>query len=466
MSAHLVRIAVAALLLGATIVDGVLAANPLDNPQVRAPFAIFTDNGGDRDRFQHLLFLAEHGRDARDRGRKYRNLGAMLDKAGRHKEALRAYEAGALQGDGTSAGIVIDAWLAQAYKPQQLGTLVSMAILPRAQAGNISSILLMADLVGAGKIKGGDYRTAGYWLEMAAKLGSGTAQRRLAESAERRGDIKTAAIYYAALDKKGSKLARALRQAKIFYLGQDVRQNPDIALAWLKFAAGIDQLAAGKLAAKLIRTAPGAEGEDTLIAYADAAGVSTSTGGHAGPSTRLAAATSPEERQTILATLKAEADAGAIDSAIVVWRAMKEDRAPADEQRPYLLVAAKAGNASAITATSKLLLRAFENTPETVDLLATVQAAADAGNVDAMLVLANMYASGGPVAPDPDKSMFYFRAAADKGDVDAQYRVGLYFSQHSPDDDMMDLARQYLAAAAAQGSASAQAYLDTLPASG
>ena len=58
-----------------------------------APFAIFNDNGGDRDRFQHLLFLAEHGRDARDRGRKYRNLGAVLSKAGRGKEALRAYYA-------------------------------------------------------------------------------------------------------------------------------------------------------------------------------------------------------------------------------------------------------------------------------------------------------------------------------------------------------------------------------------
>ena len=464
MSTRLMRFVLTALLVGLVALDTAHAANPLDNPQVRAPFAIFNDNGGDRDRFQHLLFLAERGRDARDRGRKYRNLGAMLVKAGRNQEALRAYEAGALQGDGTSAGIVIDAWLAKSYKPQQLGTLVSMAILPRAQSGNISSILLMADLLGTGKIKGGEYKTSGYWLDQAAKLGSGTAQRRLAESAERRGDIKSAAIYYAALDKTGSKLARALRQTKVFYLGQDVRQNTDVALAWLKYAAGIDPLAAGKLAAKLMRTAPGSEGEDVLIAYADAAGVSTSTGGSAGPSTRLAAATSPEERLTILATLKGEADAGAIDAAIVVWRALKEDQAPPEEQRPYLLVAAKAGNTSAITATSKLLLRSFESTPESAELLAAVQAAADAGNVDAMLALANIYAAGGPVVADTDKSLFYFRAAADKGDVDAQYRVGLYFSQHSPDADTLDLARQYLAAAAAQGSASAQAYLDSLPA--
>ena len=40
-----------------------------------APFPIFNDNGGKRDRFQHLLFLAESAKDSRDRGRKYLRIG-------------------------------------------------------------------------------------------------------------------------------------------------------------------------------------------------------------------------------------------------------------------------------------------------------------------------------------------------------------------------------------------------------
>jgi TPR repeat protein len=468
MTMSRLRLALVALLFTVHLGEAALAANdPLMNGRDAAPFAIFNDNGGERDRFQHLLFLAEHGRDARDRGRKYRNLGAVLVKAGRHKEALRAYEAGALEGDAPSANIVVQAWLDRAYKPQKVAALVSMSVLPKAQSGSVSSALLMADLLASGKIKGEGFETSGYWLLQAAKLGSGTAQRRLAEAAERRGEIKTAANYYAALDKTGGKLDRALRQAKVYYLGQDVRQNADIGIAWLKYAAAIDAEAAGKLAAKLIRTVPGSDAEDLLLEFADAAGVSvTSEGGRAGPSTRLAAAASPAEREAVLAALRSEADAGAIDSAIVLWRALNADRADAETQRPYLLVAAKAGNRSAITTASKLLLRSLDGSPETAALLEAVQAAADGGNVDAMLVLANLFAAGGPVSLDPAKSLFYFRAAADKGDAEAQFRVGLYFSQGAGNEADMDLARQYLAAAAAQGSLSAQAYLDALPVSG
>jgi TPR repeat protein len=432
-----------------------------------APFAIFNDNGGARDRFQHLLFLAEHGRDARDRGRKYRNLGAMLEKAGRHKEALRAYEAGALEGDGTSAGIVVDAFLARRYKPQQLGALAAAAILPRAESGNISSALLLSELLSTGRIKGGSFHTSGYWLDKAAKSGSGTAQRMLAESAERRGDIKTAAAYYAAFDKTGSRLARALRQAKRYYLGEEVRQNTALGITWLNHASAIDAVAAGKLAAKLTRQAPGSDGEETLYAMARAAGivetVKSGGGGTAGPSTRLAAATTDAERATVLAALKTEADSGSIESAIVLWRALASSGAAATDQAPYLLVAVKAGNVKAINAATKLLIITATPSADTDALVAAITSAADAGNVDALLALAALYATGGPVTPDGTRSLNYYRAAADHGDADSQFRVGIYFAQDTTNDETLDLARQYLAAAAAQGSVPAQAYLDALP---
>jgi TPR repeat protein len=433
-----------------------------------APFAIFNDNGGDRDRFQHLLFLAEHGRDARDRGRKYRNLGAVLSKAGRGKEALRAYEAGALEGDGTSAGIVVDAFLARRYKPQQLGALAAAAILPRAESGNISSALLLSELLSTGRIKGASFRTSGYWLDKAAKSGSGTAQRMLAESAERRGDIRTAANYYAALDKTGSRLARALRQAKHYYLGEEVRQNVDLGLAWLNYASALDATAAGKLASKLTRQAPGSDGEEALYAMARSAGivetVKQGTGVQTlGPSARLAAATTDAERETVLAALKSEADSGALDSAIVYWRALAVSGAAVDVQAPYLLVAVKAGNVKAINAAAKLLIITSTPGPDTDALVAAITTAADAGNVDALLALAALYATGGPVVPDETKSLNYYRAAADHGDADSQLRVGVYFAQDTTNDETLDLARQYLAAAAAQGSVPAQAYLDALP---
>lgn len=429
-----------------------------------APFPIFNDNGGKRDRFQHLLFLAETAKDSRDRGRKYRNLGSVLQQVGRTQEGLRAYEAGALEGDGPSASIVLEAMLKKRYKPRDVAGLVSLAVLPKAESGNVSAVLLMADLVGQGRVKGAAFHTSGYWLDKAARLGSGDAQRALAESAERRGDIGTAASYYAMLDRTGGKLARALHQARAWYLGKEVKQNSKIALAWLAYAGRIDKQAAGKLAAKLIRQAPDSDGIERLLEITAAAGLPPPSTSAGGPSARLAAAETPEARQAVLADLETAAKQGSGNAAIVLWRAREADGVTGAALAPYLAMATRAGSGHALGEAMRLLLVTPAATPESDALVAAIDAVATEGDVDALKALGNLYAAGGPVEADATRSLAYFRAAADQGDVESQFKVGLYFSQDTLTADAAELARHYLEAAATQGFAPAKAYLDQLPA--
>lgn len=415
---------------------------------------------GKRDELQHLLYLAESPNTQRKRARGYRNLAEILLKAGRGAEAMRAYEAAALQGDGPSATIIMREHAEGRYAPIWLSELLPMVYLPRAKADGTGGPLLMADL--AQKVAG--IGTPNEWLQLAASRGSSTATLKLAEAAERRGKIKSAAQLYASIDEI-SKLDRALRQAKVSLLGVGRKANADLAMAWLDYAASIDPAATAELAGSLWRKEAGPDAaRDHLLEVALAGGVDPQArkgGGGGGYFTRLREAETEEERTALLAEIKTAADAGNPSAALAYAqdRLARADAALEDEAYGYLVTAVVAGLEPAVTDAAGRLVALAPDSPRVTPLLEAMEKAADAGTVSAMWSLADLYAWGGPVPADQERSLAYMRAAADAGHVEAQFRLGLHFAQQTTDPDGPELARHYLEAAAKQGSAPAEAYL-------
>ena len=416
---------------------------------------------GKRDELQHLLYLAESANTQAKRGRGYRHLGEILVKAGRSAEAMRAYEAAALQGDGPSVTIVMQAHAEGRYRPAWASELVQMVYLPRARQQGTSGPLLMADLAASGKVKG--IGSATEWLELAAARGSTQATIRLAEAAEARGQIKTAAKYYASVD-KFSKLDRALKQVRVNLLGEKKKRNSKLAIAWLDYAASFDATATAKVAGTLWRKQIGTESARGRLLEVALAGGIDPQGGGSGFVTRLREAKTDAERARILDEIRVAADGGNAAAALAFAqdRLAAADAKAEDDAYHYLEQAIAAGLAPAITDAAGRLVAMGQDSPRTAKLLEALTKAADAGVVPAMSSLADLYAWGGPVPTDQQKSLDYMRAAADAGQVEAQLKLGLHFAQKTADPESPQLARKYLEAAAKQGSAPAQAYLASL----
>ena len=416
---------------------------------------------GKRDELQHLLYLAESPNTQRKRARGYRNLAEILMRVGRNAEAMRAYEAAALQGDGPSATIVMRAHAEDRYQPVWLPELVSLVYVPRAKADGTGGPLLMAELVSSGRVKG--FGTSGEWLQLAASRGSSQAAIKLADAAERKGNIKSASRLYASVDKL-SKLDRALRQVKVSLLGEGRKPDANLALAWLDYAAAIDSAAAAKLAGSLWRKEAGSEdARARLLEVALAGGIDPQGRGGSGGgfATRLRAAEGEEERAAVLAEIKRAADEGNASAALAFAqdRLALADPATEEEALGYLEQALAAGLEPAVADAAGRLVALPQGSPRAARLLAAMTKAAEAGVVSAMWALADLYAWGGPVPADEARSIAYLRSAADAGHVEAQLRLGLHFAQKTSDPESPTLARHNLEAAARQGSAPAEAYL-------
>ncbi|RYE86000.1 MAG: hypothetical protein EOP19_08015, partial [Hyphomicrobiales bacterium] len=266
---------------------------------------------GKRDQLQHLLYLAESATSQAKRARGYRNLAEILIKAGRGAEAMRAYEAAALQGDGPSSTVVMQAHAEGKYQPVWLGELLQLVYLPRARAGGTSGPMLMAEL--SGKIKGIGSSTQ--WLQLAASRGSTQATVELAEAAESKGDVKSAAQLYASVD-KFTKLERALRQVRVNLLGEKRKPNSKLAVAWLDRAVSIDSAAAAKLAGSLWRKEAGTKSARAHLLEVALAGGVDPQGGGGGYFTRLREARTDEERTRVLKEIRTAADAGNANAAL------------------------------------------------------------------------------------------------------------------------------------------------------
>lgn len=437
----------------------------IDTKYPRVKREIFVPRAdGKRDQLQHLLYLAESPNTQRKRARGYRELAEILIKVGRDAEAMRAYEAAALQGDGPSATIIMRAHSEGGYVPVWLSELLPLVYMPRAQAAGTGGPMLMAELTASGKVKG--YGSSGEWLQLAASRGSTQATIKLAEAAERKGNVKSAAQLYASIDKL-SKLDRALRQAKVSLLGEGRKASTKLALAWLDYAASIDPAATAKVAGSLWRKEAGPESaRDHLLEIALAGGVDPQGGGGGGGGyfTRLREAKTDEERTALLGEIKTAADGGNASAALAYAQDSlgRADATIEDEAFGYLEQAVAAGLEPAVADAAGRLVALDKDSPRVATLLDAMSRAADAGVVGAMWSLADLYTWGGPVAADQDKSLSYMRAAADAGHVEAQLRLGLHFAQKTADPEGPQLARHYLEAAARQGSAPAEAYLASL----
>lgn len=413
---------------------------------------------GKRDELQHLLYLAESPNTQRKRARGYRDLAEVLLQVGRGAEAMRAYEAAALQGDGPSATIVMRAHAEGRYEPVWLPELLTLVYIPRAKADGTGGPLLMADLITSGRAKG--LGSATEWLQLAASRGSSQAGIKLAEAAEFSGKIATASKLYAQVDTI-SRLDRALRQARVSFLGEERKQNTKLALAWLDYARELDSAATAKQAANLWKKRTGPDkARAHLLEVALAGGIDPQ--GSGGGFGRLRDAKTPEERAAILAELKTAADAGSADAALAYAQDRLADASLAEEGYPYLEQALAAGLEPAITEAAGRLVSLPKDSPRAASLLEAMTKAADGGAVTAMWALADLYAFGGPVPADSERSLAYLRSAADAGYLEAQLRLGLQYAQQKANPEQVELARHYLEAAAKQGSAPAKTYLAAL----
>lgn len=446
--------------VGVAFTPGKIDPKGVEYPRVKRQ--IFVPRAdGKRDELQHLLYLAESANTTRKRARGYRDLAEILLKAGRGAEAMRAYEAAALQGDGPSATVVMRAHSEGRYEPVWLPELLTLVYMPRAKADGTGGPLLMAELIGKGRVQG--LGTANEWLQLAASRGSSAAGIKLAEAAEFSGKIAAASKLYARVDTI-SKLDRALRQARVSFLGEERKQNTKLALAWLDYASQLDSAAAAKQAANLWKKHTGSDDAQASLLEVALAGGIDPQGGGGGSFNRLRDAKTAEERDAILAELKTAADAGNASAALAIAqdRLGLADPALEDEGYTYLQQALAAGLEPAITDGAGRLVALPKDSPRATALLDAMSKAADAGAVSAMWALADLYAYGGPVAADPERSLAYLRSAADAGHLQAQLRLGLQFAQQKSDPEQVALARHYLEAAANQGSAPAKTYLAAL----
>jgi TPR repeat protein len=438
----------------------VQAAEGIKYPRVKRE-VFFPRPDGKRDQLQHLLYLAESPNTAPKRGRGYRILGDTLQKVGRIEEAMRAYEAGALQGDGPSTTIIMRAHAEGTYQPLYLNELLPLAYVPRAQELGTSGPMLMAELTAAGRIEG--FGTEAEWLALAASRGSSAAILKLAEAAERDGDIKSALQLYASADSSMSKLDRALRQARVYYLGRDTKPNSKLALKWLAYAADLDSAATAQVAAGLYKKDAGTEeARAKLLDIALAGGIDPQ--GSGGYVSRLRTAKTDDERKALLPEIKTAADNGNASAALALAQDQLALADPAleDDAYHYLELAVAAGLEPAVTDAAGRLVGLPVGSPRAEALLTAMKSAADSGVVPAMLALADLYAWGGPVAADQALSLKYVQAAADAGHIESQLKLGLHFAQASADPEQAERARHYLEAAAKQGSAPAEAYLASL----
>lgn len=152
-------------------------------------------------------------------------------------------------------------------------------------------------------------------------------------------------------------------------------------------------------------------------------------------------------RPAILKTLAADARRGNAEAARVAARLLTADgAAPSAEALDFLLLAAKAGDATAVDQIARLSAGYLPEDPEAVTAVGALQKAADGGSAAAMLALARFYGSGGPVDVDPSASLDWYRKAAGAGATDAQFRLGLLLASSDP-----EAARTWMAKAAKAG---------------
>ncbi|CTQ56363.1 Sel1 repeat [Roseibium album] len=408
---------------------------------------------------EKLLMISAKGATSKSDIQKYnREYGKYLLEKGKRRQAYQAFETAALAGDSSSQNRLVQGHLNGHYRPSNLNKVARDVYLPAANSGSsVSANMLMAELVGKGRVRGSQFKSESYWLQRAAKKGSTSASRDLAEKAERSGNVKLAASYYAKSDRI-SRSERALRQARIYYLGQGVKQNTKVAHAWMERARRFDKKGAGELAARVYRSTGGGKDGAYLQSVASAAGVTSSLS--SGRIVRdYRAAKTDAERRMIIKPLEKSADQGSADAALVVANLYIRTGGSDAKIAKYLLKAYSGGKTEALDLMITRLQRASPGSSEANSLYKAVASVASKGNVKAARALSSIYSIGGVKQASVSESRKWLRKAADSGDTKSQYEFGVDLFENGNGGSDKNLAVKYLTMAANKGNPFASSYL-------
>ncbi|UWU16989.1 SEL1-like repeat protein (plasmid) [Rhizobium sullae] len=404
-----------------------------------------------------LAYAAQHAK-AEDEVIRYNRAYANLVRGrGKSGEAYTAFERAALAGDASSGRRLVKGHLDGVYRPANVPMIARSVYLPlTADKSDANTRLLLAQLLERGEIGGGEFRTADAWLNEAASAGSTKAFRELAERAEKSGNVALASDYYYGADKT-SKADRALRQARVQYLGLESGSNPKLGHAWLELARKLDKQGAGQLAARVYRATSGGRDGSYLISVATSAGVNVLSREQLLEAYR--SAKTDLDRAKILEPLKAAArnnDPNASYELAAIYIGMRGDPS---EINGLLVKAYSKGKPEALDLMISQLMRAEAGRQAADILFDGVVEAAQKGNVEAARSLSSLYRIGGFKPADRTESLKWLQRAADAGDAKSQYELGVDLYENGGNPQSKQMALQYLNEAAGQGDPFALTYL-------
>ncbi len=386
--------------------------------------------------------------------RAYGNL--MLDR-GKNGEAYPAFERAALAGDASSGRRLVKGQLDGVYRPEDVRMIARSVYLPlTADKSDTNTRLLLAQLIDSREIGGVEFGTADAWLNEAAAAGATKAFRSLAERAEKSGNVTLASDYYDRADKT-SKADRALRQARVHYLGTEGGANQKLGHAWLELARKLDKQGAGQLAARVYRATSGGIEGSYLISVATAAGVNVLSRDQLLEAYR--SAKTDQDRAKILAPLKAAARNNDPNASYELAAIYIGTRGDPNEINTLLVKAYSKGKAEALDLMISQLMRAEPGQKAADVLFDGVVKAAQNGDVEAARSLSSLYRIGGYKPTNRIESVKWLQRAADSGDAKSQYELGVDLYENGSDRDSKQLALKYLNMAAGQGDPFAQTYL-------
>ncbi|TCU14761.1 Sel1 repeat-containing protein [Rhizobium sullae] len=404
-----------------------------------------------------LAYAAQHAKAEDEVIRYNRAYANLVRDRGKSHEAYTAFERAALAGDASSGRRLVKGHLDGVYRPANVPMIAQSVYLPlTADKSDVNTRLLLAQLLERGEIGGGEFRTADAWLNEAASAGSTKAFRELAERAEKSGNVALASDYYYGADKT-SKADRALRQARVQYLGLESGSNPKLGHAWLELARKLDKQGAGQLAARVYRATSGGRDGSYLISVATSAGVNVLSREQLLEAYR--SAKTDLDRAKILEPLKAAArnnDPNASYELAAIYIGMRGDPS---EINGLLVKAYSKGKPEALDLMISQLMRAEAGRQAADILFDGVVEAAQKGNVEAARSLSSLYRIGGFKPADRTESLKWLQRAADAGDAKSQYELGVDLYENGGNPQSKQMALQYLNEAAGQGDPFALTYL-------
>ncbi len=404
-----------------------------------------------------LAKAAENARSKDEIIRYNRTYGNFALEHGKSAEAYVAFERAALAGDPSSGRKLAKGHYDGIYRPSNTTLVARSVYLPLTNdKSEVTVRLLLAKLIDDGQLSAGQFGSADTWLNQAASAGGTPALRKLAERAEAAGNLKLALDYYTKADKT-SQADRALRQARVSYLGQETKPDVKRGHAWMEIARKLDKQGAAQLAARIYRQTSGGRDGAYLATVASAGGVNVMSQSQLVSAFR--AAKTVAEREKIVQPLKAAAKAGNAEAAFNLAQLYLGIGGDPAEAGPLLATAYKKGKSEAMTPMVAMLMRAEPGQAYAEPLFKAVTAAADGGNVEAARALSSLYGIGGYKPANEEERLKWLRKAAESGDTKSQYEVGVYLYENGKTEAQKKLAVEYLVTAAKKGDAFARAYL-------